>query len=76
MYSCSSYWKLSNMFYEKAETRTIINLITHIENTKQKDGQRQIPGHTKSGISCLGGVRIPCRPVTLFLDQVNELIRS
>jgi hypothetical protein len=62
---------------ERVIQRTVISLINPVWNTNQwMDNQGPRSGQTRGGIRCLGGVGIPCWPVTPAVSPTSNVIIS
>jgi hypothetical protein len=45
--------------------------VTDLLNSINRAGLTRTPGYTRGGIRCLGGVSIPCRPVTVAVRPIS-----
>jgi hypothetical protein len=49
----------------------VISLTYSMKNIRYRGEGRWVPWFTRGGIRCLGGVSIPCRPVTSAVNPLS-----
>jgi hypothetical protein len=74
-FECIYYWSTSiiNVIH-KTETRensSITRLTYQTVISQRNKWANTVPGYTGGGIRCLGGVSIPCRPVTSAVSPIS-----